>query len=723
MQGSEIIGFRVAAGHCPPNWGHRVTLARALVPVPAQAVPTDRYLLPPLAKTPQDAARMEAFLLRGGLVDGCFIRRSDTLLVSFDNLSSVGEHAPPQPWLGHLAGRLNLSVLGIMASQKDWYRNPDTPEMIRDLRDAGLFDSFRRVLFVGASMGGYAALAYASLVPGAAVLAFSPQSSLSRRVVPFEKRYHYGQRKWDWRTPQFVDAATCLAAGAEVYLAYDPFVPEDRAHANRIVGAQHIHLPHMGHRAIRQVKDLGALTGMIAAIAAGEFDPVTLARALRPRRGDLQWKREMFAEAERRGHRKLALAAARQLLRAEPEDRLARRLVARLAPLVEGEGTAPVDESFRVRQGRPRGPFSGTILRLGQALVLPEREGDTKLASGVLKADGSYVELSRAWIRARKSTPEPRLQLGEVVTDLPGCHLFGGHFRGHFGHFLVESTARLWALDHLGLKPDSILYLPYRGAHSATQKAIEAQRPIFDLLEIDTPVRAHQGVLRVEELYVPELGFGWLDRYAGSPAYRQFMCGRLGQAAAAEGGEKLYISRAKLAAHRGGILGETVIEDNLARAGFEIFHPERHPVEVQIARYKAAKLVVALDGSALHLAAYVLPAEAKVAMILRRSSANVADYMLQYQCFKGILPQVINVIRRDWISGDSTRADFRSVGELDFAALFTRLKDLGHLPRRFRPELPSEAQMAALLAAQGDKRGDAFRALTKGEMHPDEAVE
>ena len=698
----------------------RVRALRVVVPKPATA---DRYLLPPLAKTAQDAAGMEAFLLRGGLVDGCFIRRSDTLLVSFDNLSSVGEYAPPQPWLSHLAGRLNLSILGIMASQKDWYRNTDTPKMIRDLRDAGLFDGFAKVLFVGASMGGYAALAYASLVPGAAILAFSPQTSLSRAVVPFEKRYHYGQRKWDWNSAEFVDAAQCLAPGTKVYLAYDPFVLEDRAHAYRIPGAQHIRLSHMGHRAIRQVKDLGALTEMIGAVAAGTFEPLSLAKALRPRRGDLQWRRELFAEAERRGHQKLALAAARLLLRADPEDGLARRLVARLAPLVEGVKTVPVDESFRVRQGRPRGPFSGTILRLGQALMLPEREGDTKLASGVLKADGSYVDLSRAWIRARKSTPAPTLQPAEAVTDLPGRHLFGGHFRGHFGHFLVESTARLWALDHIGIKPDSILYLPYRGAHSATQKAIEAQQPIFDLLGIDTPVRAHAGVLRVEELYVPELGFGWLDRYAGSPAYRQFMCGRLGQAAAAEGGEKLYISRAKLAAHRGGILGETVIEENLARAGFEIFHPERHPIAVQIARYKAAKLVVALDGSALHLAAYVLPTDAKVAMILRRSSANVADYMAQYQSFKGIVPQVINVIRRDWISGDSTRADFRSVGELDFAALFERLKALGHLPRRFKPEVPSEAEVLALLTAQGDKRGDAFRALTKGELHPDEAVE
>lgn len=701
---------------------------------PSAAAP--RFAVPPLVTSAKVAVGKTAFLLGCGVVDAWFQKRSDVLLVSFDNLASVGEYNPPQPWLLAMSEKLGLSILGVMASQKDWYRNADTPALITGLRDAGLFAGFRRVLFIGTSMGGFAALAYSSLVPGAAVLAFSPQSSLSRRVAPFERRFPYAQRKFDWTTPEFLDAAACVDPKAQVFLAYDPFVAEDRAHARRFSGTNviHIRLSHMGHRAIRQVKEAGALSAMIDAIAKDSFDAATLGRALRPRRGILQWRREVFAEAERRSHQKLALAAARLLAKASPDDGLARRLIARLdpaaTPLNAATDTAPelppqppLDETIRIRAGRPRAPFSGTIQRLGRALLVPERDGDVKLASGVIKADGTYVELSRAWIRARKSTPAPTINASEEITDLPGRHLFAGHFRGHFGHFLVESTARLWALDHLDQKPDSILYLPYRGANNATRKAIEAQRPIFDLLEIDIPVQSHTGIVRVEELILPELGFGWLDRYAGSPAYRQFMCSRLGRAAAAEGGEKLYISRARLAAGRGGVLGETVIEANLARAGFEIFHPERHSLQVQIARYKAAKAIVALDGSALHLAAYVLPKDARVAMILRRSSANVADYLLQYRSFVGITPEVINVIRNDWISADSTRADFRSVGELDFPALFARLMSQGFLPAGFRAELPGETALAALLAAQGDKRGLEFRPLAKGELHPDEVLE
>ncbi len=680
-----------------------------------------RFTPPPEADDAASAAAMPAFLLRGGLVDAWFQRRGETLLVTFDNLASIGEYDPPQPWLMALSERLGLSVLGILASRKDWYRNPDAPALIAALRDAGLFDGFRRVLFIGTSMGGYAALAFSSIVPQAAVLAFSPQSTLSRRIAPFDLRYRYGQRRWDWSTPEFLDAAASVST-AEVWLAYDPFVPEDCAHARRICGpnVRHIPLSHLGHRAIREVKAAGLLDDLIADIAFDRFQPSAFARALRACRSDPGWQRQMLGHAERLGHYSLALTAARKLAADHPDLRFPKRAVARLEGMQNRPPALP-DGMLHIATGEPKPPFSGAIERLSRALILPEREGDARLASGVLRRDGSFAKLSRAWIRARKATPAPRLQPDEHIAFLPGQHLFAGHLRGHFGHFLVESTARLWALDHLGLRPDSIFYLPYRGAHYETEGVIRSQKPLFDLLGIDVPVRTYPGALRVERLYLPELGFGWEERYAGSPAYRAFMQSRLGAAAPAEGGERLYISRAKLAAQRGGILGETVIEENLARAGYEIFHPERHPIAVQIARYKAARSIVALDGSALHLAAYVLQPGAQVTMILRRSSANVDDYLLQFRSFAGITPNVVDVIRTDWVSGDVTRPDYRSVGELNFLRLFDRLKALGHLPYAFRPDLPSDADISALLEAQTERRGEPFRALNKGERHPDEA--
>ncbi|MEZ5754781.1 MAG: hypothetical protein R3D90_08470 [Paracoccaceae bacterium] len=142
--------------------------------------------VPPIVTDLSRAVGEAAFLYRGGLVDAWFEAQpgSDVLAVTFDNLSSIGEYDPPQPWLRWRMEKAGISLLGIMATRKDWYRNPDTPALIAALREAGLFARFRRVVFVGASMGGFAALAYAPMVPGAAVLAFSPQTTLARGIVP-----------------------------------------------------------------------------------------------------------------------------------------------------------------------------------------------------------------------------------------------------------------------------------------------------------------------------------------------------------------------------------------------------------------------------------------------------------------------------------------------------------------------------------------------------------
>ncbi len=687
--------------------------------------------VPPVSKSATAAAKKDRFLLHHGLVSAWFDATAggDTLAVTFDNLSSIGEYDPPQPWLRWRMEKAGIPILGIMAQRKDWYRNADTPALITALRDAGLFARFRRVVFVGASMGGFAALAYATLVPGAAVLAFSPQTTLARDLAPFERRYRYAARKWDWFDPAFIDGASVGLAGAEVTLIYDPFVSEDRAHARRVTGAnvRHVPVPLMGHRAIRQIKLVGGLQELITGVVLGSPNMRAFWQTFRARRGLVAWQRALVAEVQARGHAALLPGALAALRRSNPESGFARREARRLqqqqkADAASSKTPKKVDNQDRaqtITTGNPTGPFDGTLLELFGAVVVPEREGDAKLASGVLHADGRYCQTSQGWIRARKPMPAPSLQPGETVVDLPGTHLFGGHFRGHFGHFLVESTARLWALDHID-RPDSILYLPYRGTVGAIEKAMEGHDRFYQLLGIEVPIRTFGKPMRVERLFVPELGFGWSERYAGSPAYRQFMQGRLRAAVPADGGTKLYISRARLAAQRGGVLGETVIEENLAKAGDEIFHPERHPSEVQVARYRAAQQIVALDGSALHLAAFVTNPGTRVAMILRRSKANAADYRLQFQSFCGTEPDVIDVIRNDWVSGEASRVDFRSVGEIDFAKLFKALKSDGYLPTSFKPDLPSKDDIQSMLAAFTDRRGTPMRTLRAGETHGDD---
>ena len=116
----------------------------------------------------------EQFITRGTTCDMTAILRSRNLLVTFDNLASIGERPKEGPWTPWLAARAELlgySILGLQTHQKDWYRTAEPSDFIIELRDTGFFDQFDRILFVGASMGGFAAICFASLVPKARVLA------------------------------------------------------------------------------------------------------------------------------------------------------------------------------------------------------------------------------------------------------------------------------------------------------------------------------------------------------------------------------------------------------------------------------------------------------------------------------------------------------------------------------------------------------------------------
>ena len=290
------------------------------MPTEARSRPPPRHPVPapPYVATAEEAARLDAFRLAGGLCDAWFERGSDVLFVTFDNLLSFGEYDPPQPWLRMRVRRQGFSVLGILASRKDWYRNPDAPALIAALRDAGLFEPFSRVVFAGSSMGGFAALTLSSLVPGSTVLAFSPQTTLSRSIAPFEQRYPRPYRRFDWTTPAFLDARVDAAAASQVWLLYDPFEPEDTAHAARLADLEQVRAMRFslfGHGLVWTLRHFGVLDTVIGGIGRGDLDELALRRTLRNRREKRRWQMTLFKAAEQRGHMKLLKMARRRARR------------------------------------------------------------------------------------------------------------------------------------------------------------------------------------------------------------------------------------------------------------------------------------------------------------------------------------------------------------------------------------------------------------------------
>ncbi len=274
--------------------------------------------VPPPAMNAARAATAGRFLVPGDRGNLWFEGRAeaDTLIVSFDNLATVDEGWPRNPWAWRRLQPLGHAVLGVQSHAKDWFRQPTTPAQLVGLRDAGFFDRFRRIVLTGASMGGFAALNFAPLIPGARVLAFSPQSTMNKRIAPFEQRFPFAVKKSDWDGMPFLDAAAAVPYIARAILLFDPFVPEDRAHAVRMRGptVEQIACPHATHEAIRVILKSGIFPLLIEMMVRDQPVGPAFWAAWRARRVVPKWQRAMITRATQTGHHRLAVAACNRLL-------------------------------------------------------------------------------------------------------------------------------------------------------------------------------------------------------------------------------------------------------------------------------------------------------------------------------------------------------------------------------------------------------------------------
>lgn len=307
----------------------------------------------------------------------------------------------------------------------------------------------------------------------------------------------------------------------------------------------------------------------------------------------------------------------------------------------------------------------------GIAVPIPsDNDGPQALNTGVLSPEHEHVAESITWRDGRRFTQDPRIPTAGEIGEIKGRYMFAGLLFGHFGHFLVESTARLWAYEVLKDQIDGIVFVP------KVQRRIDHVRnvyqPFMDLLDIGVPVLNIPEPTRFETLLVPQQGFGMFGMIEALPQYRDFMRSRMGAKIADDGAKKLYVSRSALPHQRGGILGETVIEELLAAEGYRIFHPQQHNFEEQLAAYKSADYIVSPDGSPLHMAALVVKPTTKIAVLARRPDV-AHQFELQFRAFCGIETVTIDALTAHWIPVNHARPSRMSFGEVDFAKLYAQL--------------------------------------------------
>jgi pimeloyl-ACP methyl ester carboxylesterase len=237
-----------------------------------------------------------------------FVQRdANRLVVTFDNLSSVNDlSAEREPWAYKFVRDNGFSHLSVMARRKDWFRDPQLITYLQRLSTDGFFAAFDKVILTGTSMGGFAALAFASLSPGATVISFNPQTTLEEALVPWEERFGMGRAR-DWSLPHS-DCAFEIGEVDKAFVFYDPFFAPDRRHVERLESDRLILLKTWcsGHFSPVFLRRAGLLKPLMQHAFDDTLTPAVFYKMIRARRSLPWYRKALIANLQERGHDQLA---------------------------------------------------------------------------------------------------------------------------------------------------------------------------------------------------------------------------------------------------------------------------------------------------------------------------------------------------------------------------------------------------------------------------------
>jgi pimeloyl-ACP methyl ester carboxylesterase len=201
------------------------------------------------------------------------------LVLSLAGVGTSRKFSPRREFTGSASGGGQNHVLFISDSSRSWMNGPGVKDRIVDI-----VAQFRRqfeideVVALGNSMGGFAGLVLADVMPVDTVIAFSPQFSANPDVVPEETRWWFYRRQiqqWD-----FAEVGSLNHPGTN-YFIFHADAPEEAVHWARFPKDKRIHhfiLAGEDHNLVRTLQKRGLLRQVIETAIAGK--PRAVRRAL-----------------------------------------------------------------------------------------------------------------------------------------------------------------------------------------------------------------------------------------------------------------------------------------------------------------------------------------------------------------------------------------------------------------------------------------------------------
>lgn len=181
--------------------------------------------------------------------------------------------ATAPPFGGKFLQDKNIHAIHFVAKRNHWWQTPEMDEAIQIIKGLTyLSDENIRMINYGSSMGGYGAIRFSKQLNSDVVIAVSPQFSIDRPVVPFEKRW--AKEYSAISASEFGFGNDPLESGisnsSNYYVLFDPH-HDDAQHVKMITNRllEHdaevklISLPFSGHPTTKFLKEIGFISGMM----------------------------------------------------------------------------------------------------------------------------------------------------------------------------------------------------------------------------------------------------------------------------------------------------------------------------------------------------------------------------------------------------------------------------------------------------------------------------
>ena len=237
---------------------------------------------------------------------------------------------------------------------------------------------------------------------------------------------------------------------------------------------------------------------------------------------------------------------------------------------------------------------------------------------GVVRDDGTLVEstIDDRHHGAHTYLP-PDTSRFDGIESVPGEVIYVGAFHAAYGHFLLESLARLWwAADH----PD--LPIVWMASDAATAPTLsDWQRDMLEVLGIHNETVILTRPTRFAVLHVPDAGYKYADW--SHPQQIRFLAAHEGPAQ--EEGSRLWLSRdARLGV---GVINRDIIERRLRSRGWTIVTPELMPLREQLDAMARAHVIAGEEGSTFHTLLLLRDIRGKRFDIFRRHGPEHPSFM------------------------------------------------------------------------------------------------